>query len=134
MIQASIWPVVASAIAATLIRYAWYHPRVFGTLWMHLHGVSPEMAERGAKHRRLYLALGLFASFIVAYALRILLVDLGIYDLAVAMRLGALLWLGFAAPILFNSFLFEHRPLSLYLINAGYWFLALIAMSVILIL
>ena len=73
MLQASIWPLIAAAIAATVIGYGWYHPRTFGTLWMRLTGVSPEMAERGAKRVHLYEAIGFIAFLAIAFLLRSLL-------------------------------------------------------------
>jgi len=134
MMYGSVWPVVAAAIAASLIGYAWYHPRVFGTLWMRLQNVSPEMVERAARRRHLHTALGLAANLIVASVLRILLTGVGITITPDAARVGFLLWLGFAAPIMLGSVLWGHRPFSLYLINAGYWLAALIVMAVILVL
>lgn len=133
MMQGSIWPVVASAIAATLIGYVWYHPRIFGTMWMRLNAVTPERAERGARLRHLYTALGLVANLVVAYVMRVFLVDIGITNTADAARVGFFIWLGFVAPILLGAVLWEHRPVSLYLLNAGYWLVALIAMAIILV-
>ncbi len=131
--QGSIWPIVAAAIAATLIGYIWYHPRVFGTLWMRLNNVSPEMAERGARRRHLYTALGLVANLLIASILRMFVEGVGMTSPADAARIGFFVWLGFVAPILLGAVLWEHRPLSLYLINASYWFLALVAMAIILV-
>lgn len=134
MIAQSIWPLVAAAVAAIVIGYVWYHPWLFGRQWMRFNGVTPEMAERGAKRAHLYEAIGFMVSIVIAYVLRGLLVSLSIVDTPAAVHLGFLLWLGIAAPVLLGSVLWEHRPLPLYLINAGYWLVALIAMSVILVL
>ena len=134
MIQGSIWPLVASTIAATLIGYAWYHPRVFGAMWMRLNAVTPEQAERGASRRHVYTILGLVANLVVATILRIFLVGLAISSVPGAARVGFMIWLGFVAPVLLGSVLWEHRPLSLYFIQAGYWLVALVAMAAILVL
>ncbi len=134
MINESVWPVAVAAIAATLIGYAWYHPRLFGALWMRLHGTTPAMAEHGAKRARLYTVLGFVSCVVVAYIMRALMIGLGIMDIVSAVRLGSYMWLGFAVPILLGSVLWEHRPLKLYLINIGYWLCALIVMAVILVL
>ena len=100
---------------------------------MRLNGVTPEMAERGTQRRHVYMALGFIASLAVAYVMRMLLVGLGISDVTSAARLGLLISLGFAAPLLLGSVLWEHRPFTLYLINVGYWLVALVAMAVILV-
>jgi len=132
-ISTSIWPLIAAALAVIIIGYVWYHPWIFGTLWMRFNGVTPEMAERGARRAHMYEAIGFLTSVVVAYVMRTLLVGLGVSDPSNAAKLGFLVWLGCAAPVLLGSVLWEHRPFKLYLINAGYWLVALTAMSVILV-
>ncbi len=133
MEQLSVWPLVAAALASTLIGYCWYHPRLFGGEWMRDSGMTPEMAERGARRAHRYEVFGFVAALVVAYVLRMLLIGLGVSDVVGAIKIGAWLWLGFAAPILLGAVLWEHRPLKLYCINIGYWLLALVAMAVILV-
>ena len=128
----SIWPVIAAAAAATAIGYLWYHPRTFGKWWMRYNGITPEMAERGAKRAHIYAGLGFVAFMILAYVLRGLMFSLNISQLIDAIQLSLYVWLGFVAPALLGSVLWEHRPIPLYLINAGYWLFALIIMAVVL--
>lgn len=130
----SVWPLVAAALAGLLIGYGWYHPRAFGRFWMRSIGVQPDMAERAAKRAHIHEALGFAACIVAAYVLRLLLIALNVGDIAGAARLGALLGIGIAAPVLLGSVLWEHRPLAVYLINAGYWFATLVVMAVILVL
>jgi hypothetical protein len=129
----SIWPLVAAAAAATAIGYVWFHPRFFGKMWMRLSGMTPEMAEHGARHAHWYALASFFACIIIAFVLRTLLIGLGIFDISGAARLGAVVFLGFAAPILLGSVLWEHRPFALYLLNAGYWLIALVIIAMILV-
>ncbi len=133
MLTLSIWPLVAAAAAATAIGYVWYHPRLFGKMWMRLSGMTPEMAEHGAKHIHLYTLAGFAACLIVAFVMRMFLVGLGIFDVAGAARLAYVLFLGFAAPLLLGSVIWEHRPFALYLLNIGYWLVAFVAMAIILV-
>ncbi len=133
MIQISIWPLIAAAVSSVVIGYVWYHPRVFGSIWMRLNGISPEMAERGAKRMHIYAAIGFCAFVVSAYIMRELLRGLGFASPADAACLGLALWIGFAAPILLGSVLWEHRPITLYIINIGYWLVALVIMAVILV-
>lgn len=133
MFALSALPLVAAAAAAVAIGYLWYHPRVCGAAWMRFSGMTPEMAERGARHRHLYMLGGFIAALVVASAMRTLLLDLQISDIAGAARFGAAIFVGFAAPLTFGSVLWEHRPFTLYLLNAGYWLLALVAMAITLV-
>ncbi len=112
----SIWPLIAAAAAAVALGYVWYHPRLFGTMWMRLSNITPEMAEHGTTHIHIFALLGFIAMLCVAYVMRMLIAGLGN-----AVRLGGWLFAGFAVPISLGSVLWEHRPVSLYFINAGYW-------------
>ena len=99
---------------------------------MRYNGITPEMAERGTRHVHLYAVLGFLAFAVVAYVLRGLMLSLHVMSAGEALRLSFTLWIGFAVPILLGSILWEHRPVPLYLINVGYWLLALLTMSIVL--
>jgi len=130
----SIWPVIAAAISSALIGIVWYHPRVFGTLWMREANISPEMAEHGARYRHMHFLLGLLASLITAYVARELMVHIGITDIGEAYGFGILIWIGFVVPVSASAFLWEHRSLTFYLLNISYWFVVCSVMSIILVL
>ena len=129
--QESIWPLVAAA-AASALGYFWYHPSTFGTLWMRLSGMTPEMAEHGSKHRHLYAGVSFAVTLVIAFMMRMFMQSLTVLDVGSAAQLGFLLWFGFTAPMLLGSVLWEHRPFGLYLVNACYWLLALVLMAAIL--
>src|SRR3989344_7630668 len=97
--QESGWPVIAAAISALLIGAVWYHPRVFGSLWMQGSGMTPEMAERGARYRHVHFILGFIAALVAADVLRLLLRSLEIRDAFGAMHLALLIWIGFVVPV-----------------------------------
>ncbi|HWP61416.1 MAG TPA: DUF1761 domain-containing protein [Candidatus Paceibacterota bacterium] len=134
MMALSIWPLVVAAILAVGLRYAWYHSRVFGGIFMRVSATSPHMIERSASRWYVYRAIEFIAALLLAFVFRELLLALGIFDIIGAVRLALYIAIGFAVPMLLGPVLFEHRPVSLYLINVGYWFLALVAIAVILVL
>ena len=51
-----------------------------------------------------------------------------------ALSLGFWLWLGFMAPILIGSVLWEGKSCKLFVLNGAHWLLAILAMAVILVL
>jgi len=124
--------VLIAAFVAVVIASIWFHPRVFGGVWMRLSGTTPEMAEKGKRHMLRNTFLGFLASIIVAYVLLWAGAAENIYDWAGALQLAFWCWIGFAAPILLGSVIWEQRPFRLYLVNAFYWLVALIAMALIL--
>jgi hypothetical protein len=132
MIEVSFWPILASGVAAVLIGWIWYHPRVFGSEWMRMSGVTPEMAERGKKRMPLMALVGLCASMLVAYVMNYFGIAWGVYDFVGAIELGFWSWIGFVAPTMLGIVLWEQKPFRLYLINTLYWLVALVVMALIL--
>jgi hypothetical protein len=69
----------------------------------------------------------------MAWVLSVVLQTFGAYDWLSAADVAFWIWAGFVAPILLGSFLWESKPFTLYLINASYWLVTLLVMSVILV-
>lgn len=135
MDTASFWQILAAGIASALIGMLWYHPRAFGSLWMRLTNITPEMAERGKRRMPIYALLGVMAAMGIAWVMNSFGVALGIYDWVGAIfKLALLSWLGFVVPTMLSQVLWEHRPMQLYLITIGYWLVSFCAIALILLL
>lgn len=132
MFEVTFLPILASGIAAVLLGVFWYSPRVFGSAWMRMSGITPEAAEKGKRRMPLMAFFGLLAAMLIAWVMNYVGISLGVYDIVSAVVLGFWCWLGFVAPILLGSVLWEQKPFSLYLINASYWLVTLVVMAVIL--
>ncbi|MEK7156346.1 MAG: DUF1761 domain-containing protein [Patescibacteria group bacterium] len=131
----TFWPIVAAGVASVLIGWVWYHPRVFGTTWMRLANVTPEMAERGKKMMPLSVVLSLIGSMLIAYVMNYVGIAFHIFDWVGAIfELALWCWLGFIVPTSLGTILWEQRPFKLYLINTLYWLVTFIAMALILVL
>lgn len=134
MVAVTLWPILAAGVSSILIGWIWYHPRVFGTTWMRLANVTPEMAERGKKMMPLSVILSLCGSMLVAYVMNYVGIAFHIFDWVGAIfELALWCWLGFIVPTSLGMVLSEQRPLKLYLINVFYWLVAFIAMALILV-
>ncbi len=127
-----LWPILAAGITNVIIGMIWYNPRVFGAAWMRMSGISPEALERGKKRMPLMIVLGLLSSLIIAYVMSYFALAWGVFDWIGAVELGFWCWAGFVAPVLLSIVLWETKPFTLYLINAGYWLVSFIAMALIL--
>jgi len=133
MVEVSFLPILASGIAAVIISFIWFHPKVFGTYWMRASGITPEAAERGKKRMPFMLVGGLLSAMLVAWVMNYVGIALGIYDWAGAVfDLALWIWIGFIAPILIGTVFWEGRPFRLFLVNAGYWLVVLVVMALIL--
>jgi hypothetical protein len=76
--------------------------------------------------------VALITSMLVAYVLFYFGIAWGVYDWGGALQLGIWSWIGFVGPVMFGMVLWEGRPVRLFLVNAGYWLVALIVMSFVL--
>jgi hypothetical protein len=133
MTTVTFLPILAAGISNVIIAFIWYHPRVFGTMWMRMAGITPEMAEKGKRRMPVYVVIALLSSMLAAWAMNYVGIALGIYDWVGAIfELALWTWLGFVVPTTLGSVLWELRPVGLYLINAFYWLVAFIAMALIL--
>ncbi|OGG50902.1 hypothetical protein A2704_05970 [Candidatus Kaiserbacteria bacterium RIFCSPHIGHO2_01_FULL_54_36b] len=131
----TIWPILAAGVANVIIGWIWYHPKVFGTTWMRLSNITPEMAERGKKKMPVSIIVSIIAAMIMAWAMNYIGIAFQIYDwVGAVFELALWSWLGFVVPVMLGSVLWEQRPLKLYFINVFYWLVSFIVMALILVL
>ncbi len=134
MTEVTFWPILAAGIAAVVIGFIWYLPAVFGTAWARMVNMTPEMQAAGKKKMPLMAVGGLLSAMVVAYVMNYFGIAWGVYDWIGALELGFWCWVGFMAPALLGSVLWEQKPFKLYLINSLYWLVTLMVMSLILLL
>ena len=111
------WIAVALCGVASLVLGAiWYSPVLFGKQWQAAAGLSDERAKSG----------NMAMIFVGAFALSLIAAAVFAMFLGQEMSLGAATAAGFSAGLCWVvasygiSYLFERRPLSLWLINGGY--------------
>lgn len=127
----SFLTLLIAGFANVAIGMLWYSPKIFGGPWIRMSNITPEQAERGAKRRWISAIVGFLAAVFMAWVLSIVEVAFGVYDWIGGMDVGFWIWAGFVAPVLLGSVLWEAHPFKLYVINALYWLVALLAMGVI---
>lgn len=119
--------VVVAAISSFVVGGLWYSPILFGKRWQRLTGLSDEDLGQGAAR-----AFG--GSFVLQLAMVLnLAMFLGPAP-GVPFAVGASFAAGFGWVALGMgvTYLFERRPLGLWLINGGYHAVAFTVMGVIL--
>ena len=127
-----VLPVVVSAVVVFLLGALWYSPILFAKPWMRAHGHTEEkLREMQTRAGRAY-ALSFVCYLVMAVAMSILLHRVGVVSVLTGVKLGALLGFGFAATISLTANLFSDKPLSAYLIDAGYQVVYLVVMGAIL--
>jgi len=110
------WIAIAVAsVAAFGVGAVWYNPKVFGAEWMKLVGLS----EARAKEANVGLVMGgAFAlTFLIAYSVARLMVRGGGWEGGARVGLFVGTAIAFGTGV---NYLFEMKPLKLWLINAGH--------------
>jgi hypothetical protein len=122
----AVW---AAGIAQFILGAGWY--TAFSQAWVAGIGKTQEqlMAEHG--NSPLPYIIALVAALIVAYTLAWLLPRVGAQSAAGGAKIGALLGLALTGTAFAQSYGFEARPLSLWLINAGYMIVGMALMGAI---
>jgi hypothetical protein len=117
------WALLVSALILWLLGAAWYSPALFAKPWMAALGIVPSGPMKG-------LAAGMISSFIgdllVAFVLLHIVLWSGADTFLTGAFVGLICWLGFFAATQFPQGIYENRPLKLFAINAGYWFVGLL--------
>jgi hypothetical protein len=122
------WAILVAAAAAFLIGGVWYSPILFSRVWAKAAGLSEEELRNGnmAKIFGLSFLLTLVMSVNLAAFLS------GPPNVLWGMTAGALAGIGWVGTALGVLYLFEHRPLALFLVNAGYMAVTFVVMGWIL--
>lgn len=119
--------IVLAPLLGFVLGGLWYGP-LFGKAWMRASGVSEEQARAGNNPKKFALVyvLNLIASFSLA-------MFIGPHaDWRFGLMAGALTGLTFISVALGVTYLFESRPLRLWLINGAYQTLMFAGMGLIL--
>lgn len=130
----NIISVFVAALAAFFIGFMWHGP-VLGKQWMKLMKMTTADMEAGKKEMEgkmpFYMITAFLQQVVTAYVMAMFAIVFGVSDVATAVILGFLVWLGFIATTLLNGVLWEKRTMSLYLFNIAYHLVSLVVISLI---
>ena len=128
-----VYQYIAVAIVASVVSMAlgmlWYSPVLFGRLWMQLSGIK-EKKEKKSGMSISYLA-AFIGTAVNAGAYIYLYEALAVVELLEAIKLGAIIWLGFMATTTLSSVLWEKKPVKLYLLNNAHLLLSNILTAIL---
>ena len=129
--QINVSAVIVAAFAQFMIGGLWYGP-LLGRQWSRLSGVSPESMKPSPGALAAMVGCSLVMAYVLAHVLVFATAYMKVSGIGAGLSSGFWMWLGFAAPITLGPVLYEGKPLQLWLINAGYYLVSLLAMGAIL--
>ncbi len=148
--------IAVAAMSTLVVGFVWYHPKVFGTVWMREAGLTEEQLKKGNMLK--IFGLTLILSVLISMVVMMLSVHqigaMGMVggdpttalpsyqvfmdDYGMAYRTfkhgafhGFLAGLFFALPLIAINGLFEHKSAKYIFINSGYWIVSLMIMGAI---
>lgn len=132
MINVNLFAVLVAAVLNMLIGFVWYHPKVLGTQWMKLSGVTAKDIEAGKSQMGKTYGMMMVAALVMAFVLGKFIQMAGATTIASGAMIGFWAWVGFVATVMLNTVMFEGRALKLYYLNVGYYFVAFLVMGAVL--
>lgn len=128
-VMINYWAVLVSAIGNMVLGGLWYSPILFGKQWMHYMGLTMEHMEKHKRAAQKSYAMATVGSLLMAYVLSHIVDYAGASTFVHGLQAGFWVWLGFVVPVSASSFLWEGKPLSLFVINASYYLVSLSLMG-----
>ncbi|PIN75281.1 hypothetical protein COV18_03765 [Candidatus Woesearchaeota archaeon CG10_big_fil_rev_8_21_14_0_10_37_12] len=125
--------VLIAAIVSIALGMIWYAQPVFGKLWLKLNGYTTKDAKKMKKEcsGKTYIA-AIIAALVTAAVLELAMNYINAVTFANGLYVGFFVWLGFAAPIMLGSVLWEQKPVKAYLLNVAFYLVNLLIISGIL--
>jgi hypothetical protein len=108
--------VLAAAALGFVIGGLWYSPIAFATTWMNAAGISDAQMKQASMGR--IFGFAALAQLVIAFNLAAFIGPKA--DVGFGLLAGLAAGLGWVAMSLGVIYLFEQRPLKLWLINSGY--------------
>lgn len=121
--------ILVATVSTFILGGVWYAPPVFGQAWMRESGFTKESLERMGGTARIF-AVSFVLEAIMAFNLAAFIGPKASFSFG--LFAGAAAGIGWVATAYGVTYLFEHRSLKLFLINAGYHAVALTMMGAIL--
>ncbi len=121
--------IVAAAIACFLFEAVWY--TVFLNTWISGIGRTMQWLTSSGMNPAIQYGTALIMAAVMATAISCVTQLTGKQTALRGIKVGALLWVGFELTTWSTEYIFEVRPISLFLVNAGYWLLGMMLMGAI---
>jgi hypothetical protein len=124
--------ILLAVVATFAIGALWYSPFLFGNMWVRAHGYSGERIERMKKAAPRAYGISFVAFLVLGVVMAFFAWRVGVGSALGGAKLGLALWAGFAATIGLTAWVYSDKPLSTYVIDAGYQLVYFLVMGSIL--
>ena len=134
MPQVNYLAVLVAGLVIFLLGGLWYSPALFARKWVALQGKTMDQlkAESAGANMPLMYAAAFLCGLITAWVLAAFMWRMGRHSAFIGAHVGAIAWLGFAAPTSYATAQFSMKPKQLWLIDTLYNLVAFVIAGAIL--
>ena len=130
IIQHLNWLAVAvSALAYFSLGAIWFNPKVFGTVWMKGHGITP--TEEDKKNMGKMMLSTLVLCFIGAITAGYFCYAINSWDWMRGAKIGFIAGCGFTGVGIAMNYMYTKKPLSVIIIDSAYHVVGMVTAGVI---
>ncbi len=129
--EINYFAVVAATLSTMIVGTIWYSPKVFGTTWMRLTGVTPGDGKSAVGPILATLVVSFVTCWVLAGAAYIAWQFYGGLFLYSSLITGLLFWAGFTAARFVTHDAFEGRPARLTVLNCAHELVTIIVLSLV---
>ena len=130
-VQINFLAVIVAAAVAFAIGGLWYSPLLFANHWMKAHGDTEDNVKDMQKGAPKAYAISILCHVLIALAIAVLVSYLNLWVYFKGLKLGLLIWAGFALPLGLMANAFSNKKLTAFAIDAGYQLVYLLIMGAI---
>jgi hypothetical protein len=123
--------VLVSAVLAFAIGGVWYSPMLFAQQWVNAHGFTEERVKEMQRSAAKAYGISILCQLLIALAIAVIAGYLHLASFVQGLKLGLLVWVGFALPLGLMAAMFTDRKIIVLLIDSGYQLVYLLVMGVI---
>lgn len=121
--------VVVAAVVGFAIGGLWYSPLLFAKQWVKAHGYTEEQVKEMQKGAGKAYAISIACQLLIALAIAVLVSYLHLYVCVKGLKLGFLIWAGFAFPLGLMATMFTDKRIAVFWIDTGYQLVYLLIMG-----
>jgi hypothetical protein len=123
--------VIVAGVAAFMVGGLWYSV-LFGKMWMEARGLTVEDAKKNGGNVGMMFGITFLLDVVIAFVLDHTLGTYGNPDMSLTLMIAGGIAAGFIIPAMAVNYLYQQATLKHFLIDAGHWMAALLAMGLVL--
>lgn len=133
IVNVDLVTVVVAAIAAFIVGMIWYSPMLFGKKYMKIMGVSEKDMAKNKDKMMGIMVQSIIVSGVMAYVLAHVMAFSQASTFSDAVQGAVWMWLGFIATTTYMLVLYEKKSMDWWIMTAGHYLFALIAMALVIV-